>query len=181
MIHNRAFEALDRTLKDVLNCNTLPFDSKVIAFGGDFRQILPVVQNGSKQDIVNSSLSSSYTWSECKVLRLTKNMRLQLVSDSSYNMEQTKLFAQWLLDLGEGKVGGTNDGEAVIEIPDDLLIKDSLDPGSDLINFVYPSVLSNYRQPNFFEKRALLAPTNEVVQEINDRLLSIFLGNERNI
>ncbi|XP_076909136.1 uncharacterized protein LOC143566277 [Bidens hawaiensis] len=173
MIHKHAFEALDRTLKDVLNCNTLAFGGKAIVFGGDFRQILPVVQNGSRQDIVNSSLSSSYLWSECKVLRLTKNMRLNVVGDST-NMEQTKMFAQWLLDLGEGKVGGTNDGEAIIEIPDDLLINDSLDPVSELINFVYPSILSNYMQPNFYEERALLTPTNEVVQEINDRLLSMF-------
>ncbi|XP_076890293.1 uncharacterized protein LOC143541329 [Bidens hawaiensis] len=178
MIHKHAFEALDRTLKDVLNYDTLAFGGKVIVFGGDFRQILPIVQNGSRQDIVNSSLSSSYLWSECKVLRLTKNMRLNVVGDST-NMEQTKLFAQWLLDLGEGKVGGTNDGEAIIEIPDDLLINDSLDPVSELINFVYPSILSNYMQPNFFEERALLAPTNEVVQEINDRLLSMFLGDEK--
>ncbi|XP_076948000.1 uncharacterized protein LOC143620122 [Bidens hawaiensis] len=168
MIHKHAFEALDRTLKDIPN----------FVFGGDFRQILPVVQNGSRQDIVNSSISSSYLWSECKVLRLTKNMRLNVVGDST-NMEQTKLFAQWLLDLGEGKVGGTNDGEAIIEIPDDLLINDSLDPVSELINFVYPSILSNYMQPNFFEERALLAPTNELVQEINVRLLSMFPGDKK--
>ncbi|XP_076927824.1 uncharacterized protein LOC143591528 [Bidens hawaiensis] len=104
MVYKHAFEALDRTLKDVLKCNTLPFGGKVIVFGG------------------------------------------------------------------EGKVGGNNDGEASIEIPDDLLIKVSLDPVSDLINFVYPSILSNYKEPNFFEDRALLAPTNEVVQEINDRI-----------
>ncbi|XP_076932189.1 uncharacterized protein LOC143597628, partial [Bidens hawaiensis] len=178
MVHKHVFEVLDRTLKDVLKCNTLPFGGKVIVFGGDFKQILPVVQNGSRSDIFNSSLSSSYLWSECKILRLTKNMRLHVLGDPS-NMEQTKLFAQWLLDLGEGKVGGNNDGEASIVIPDDLLIKVSLDLVSDLINFVYSSILSNYKKPNFFEDRVLLAPTNEVVQEINDRLLSIFPGNEK--
>ncbi|XP_076945410.1 uncharacterized protein LOC143616478 [Bidens hawaiensis] len=36
-------------------------------------------------------------------------------------------FAEWLLELGEGKLGGDNDGNAIIDIPDDLLISDSSD------------------------------------------------------
>ncbi|MFS7972712.1 putative DNA helicase [Helianthus anomalus] len=183
MVHIHAFEALDRTLKDILTNESetnsqLPFAGKVIVFGGDFRQILPVVPNGSRQDIVNSSISSSYIWQKCKVLKLTKNMRLTLGSQAS-DIEQTKIFAQWLLDLGEGKVGGSNDGEATIDIPNDLLIADSPDPISDLINFVYPSIVDNSKQPNFFQERAILAPKNDVVQEINDRLLSIFPGDEK--
>ncbi|XP_076922526.1 uncharacterized protein LOC143584331 [Bidens hawaiensis] len=104
-------------------------------------------------------------------------MRLTIGSDSS-NIEQTRLFAKWLLDLGEGKVGGPNDGETEIEIPHDLLIKDSLYPLSDLIEFVYPDILSNYKNKEFFEERAVLAPTNEVVQQINDRLLDMLPGSE---
>ncbi|XP_076914147.1 uncharacterized protein LOC143573051 [Bidens hawaiensis] len=114
MIHKHAFEALDRILKDVLkvgNRNSCqhPFGGKVVVFGGDFRQILPVVQNGSRSDIVNASLSSSHIWSKCKVLRLTKNMRLTIGCDPS-NFEETAQFADWLLELGEGKLGGENDG-----------------------------------------------------------------------
>ncbi|XP_022019618.1 uncharacterized protein LOC110919663 [Helianthus annuus] len=71
MVHKHAFEALDRTMKDVLSVfdsrnSELPFGGKAIVFGGDFRQILPVVQNGSRQDIVNASLCSSHIWSHCK-------------------------------------------------------------------------------------------------------------------
>ncbi|XP_076934493.1 uncharacterized protein LOC143600803 [Bidens hawaiensis] len=56
MIHKHAFEALDRTLKDVMNVDlgntsgTL-FGGKVVVLGGDFRQILPVVQNGTRNDL----------------------------------------------------------------------------------------------------------------------------------
>ncbi|XP_076893885.1 uncharacterized protein LOC143546014 [Bidens hawaiensis] len=117
----------DRTLRDILGCRNQPFGGKVIVFGGDFRQILPVVQHGTRQDVA-------------------------------------RLFAKWFLDLGEGKVGGPSDGDTEIEIPDDLLIKDSLDPLSDLIEFVYPDILSNYKNKEFFEQRAVLAPTNEVVE-----------------
>ncbi|XP_022003820.2 uncharacterized protein LOC110901291 [Helianthus annuus] len=132
MIHKHAFEALDRSLKDILSDDSsnnidLPFGGKVIVFGGDFRQILPVVPNGSRQDIVNASLSSSYIWNKCKLLKLTKNMRLTVGSDKSV-IKKTKDFAKWLLDLGEGKVGGANDGDAVIDIPKDILIIDSINP-----------------------------------------------------
>ncbi|KAD4586201.1 hypothetical protein E3N88_23802 [Mikania micrantha] len=183
MVHKHAFEALDRTLKDIFTCqdkmaSQLPFGEKVIVFGGDFRQILPVVPNGSRQDIVSSSLSSSYLWTKCKVLKLTKNMRLTIGSEAS-NIQEIKTFAEWLLDIGEGKVGGFSDGEAIIHMPDDLLIADSLDPVSDLIDFVYPSILENFKKEGFFQERAILAPKNEVVQDINDRLLSIFPGEEK--
>lgn len=183
MAHKHAFEALDRSLKDILssdnyNNSQIPFGGKVIVFGGDFRQILPVIPNGSRQDIVNASLSSSYIWGNCKVLTLTKNMRLSVESQSS-DMEQTKVFAKWLLDLGEGNVGSSNDGETIIDIPQDLLITNSFDPIGSLINFVYPSILDNFDDPTYFKERAILAPKNEVVQEINDRLLSLFPGDEK--
>ncbi|XP_022856895.1 uncharacterized protein LOC111377965 [Olea europaea var. sylvestris] len=43
MINRCAFETLDKMLKDITECE-LPFDGKVVVFGGDFRQVLPVVQ-----------------------------------------------------------------------------------------------------------------------------------------
>ncbi|XP_076956770.1 uncharacterized protein LOC143632064 [Bidens hawaiensis] len=89
-------------------------------------------------------------------------MRLTVGSEA-HNTEETKIYAQWLLDLGEGNIGGSNDGDAVIEIPNDLLILDSADPISDPIDF----------------ERAILEPTNEVVDEINDRLLSMFPGDSK--
>ncbi|KAM0028816.1 putative DNA helicase Pif1, P-loop containing nucleoside triphosphate hydrolase [Helianthus debilis subsp. tardiflorus] len=183
MVHRHGFEAFDKSLKDILssddssNCQQ-PFGGKTIVFGGDFRQILPVIPSGSRQDIVNASLSSSYIWNNCKVLRLAKNVRLT-VGGELHDVEQTKVFAQWLLDLGEGNIGGSNDGEAIIEIPDDLLIMDSHDPISDLIDFVYPSIIQNFSVATFFQERAILAPTNEVVDEINDRLLSLIPGDEK--
>ncbi|XP_076904031.1 uncharacterized protein LOC143559294 [Bidens hawaiensis] len=153
MHHKHGFQALDRSLKDVLSSNLL-FGGKVVVFGGDFRQILPVVQKGSRQDIINASLCSSYIWSECNVLRLTKNPRLTM-GTPSYDVEETRLFAKLILDIGEGNIGGPNDGVATIDIPDDLLIKDLVDPD-----------------------RAILAPTNEIVDEINDSLLKFFPGDE---
>ncbi|KAI3812851.1 hypothetical protein L1987_17564 [Smallanthus sonchifolius] len=183
MVHKHAFEALDRTMKDIFSSDTsmnseIPFGGKVIVFGGDFRQILLVVPNGSRQEIVNASLVSSYIWSKCKMLTLTKNMRLTVGSQTS-NIEQTNNFVKWLLDLGEGNVGDTNDGEATIDIPEYLVINDSADPISSLMDFVYPSILHHFKDSKFFRERAILSPKNEVVHEINDRFLSLFPGEEK--
>ncbi|XP_076955208.1 uncharacterized protein LOC143629951 [Bidens hawaiensis] len=113
MVHKHGFEAVDRSLKDIFQ-SELPFGGKVIVFGGDFRQILPVVPGGSRQQIVNASLSSSYIWRHCKVLKLTKNLRL-FSSNNSFDIEKTTEFANWLLDIGEGNIGGHNTGEAIID------------------------------------------------------------------
>ncbi|XP_076904463.1 uncharacterized protein LOC143559922, partial [Bidens hawaiensis] len=135
--HKHAFQALDKSCKDVLKSKSL--------FGG-------------------------------KVLRLTKNLRLT-VGQQSADIEDTKNFSKWLLDIGEGKVGGTNDGTTKIDIPDDLLIEQCDDPIMKLIQFVYPNIQNNSQDLTYFQQRVLLAPTNEVVHEINDRLLELFHGD----
>ncbi|KAJ0947567.1 putative DNA helicase [Helianthus annuus] len=57
---------------------------------------------------------------------------------------------------------------------------DSNNHVSDLIDFVYPSIIQNFSVATFFQERAILAPTmNEVVDEINDRLLSLVPGDEK--
>ncbi|XP_021985515.1 ATP-dependent DNA helicase PIF1-like [Helianthus annuus] len=53
MIHRHAFEALDRTMKDIFKSDDsvnsdMSFGGKVMVLGGDFRQILPVKPNGSR-------------------------------------------------------------------------------------------------------------------------------------
>ena len=44
-------ESVDHTLRDLLNRNQ-PFGGITILFGGDFRQILPMIQHGSREQIV---------------------------------------------------------------------------------------------------------------------------------
>ncbi|XP_019161035.1 PREDICTED: uncharacterized protein LOC109157638 [Ipomoea nil] len=43
----------------------MTFGGKIIVFGGDFRQIIPVVPKGTRQDIVGASINSSYLWRSC--------------------------------------------------------------------------------------------------------------------
>lgn len=82
MMHKYCFEVLDQTLRDILRFKDpsnldRPFGGKTIVLGGGFRQILPVITKGTRQEIVKTTLNSSYLWPHCQVLKLTTNMRLQ--------------------------------------------------------------------------------------------------------
>lgn len=61
-------------LKDV-NESELLFGGKVVVFGGDFRQILPVIPKGTKYDSIDASLVKSYLWKSLQKIKLTINMR----------------------------------------------------------------------------------------------------------
>ncbi|PWA59710.1 ATP-dependent DNA helicase PIF2 [Artemisia annua] len=106
---------LDRSLRDVLrksrydDCQT-PFGSMTVVFGGDFRQVLPIIPKGSRQDIVIASLKQSYLWRHCKVPKLTANMRLT-VGSRHEDVSEILDFVEWILKVGDGELGGANDGE----------------------------------------------------------------------
>ncbi|XP_057760409.1 uncharacterized protein LOC130980779 [Arachis stenosperma] len=102
----------------------LPFGGKVVLLGGDFRQILPAIPMGSHQDIVQASISSSYLWQFCTVLKLSKNMRLTAGGTIEVDND-LKEFAQWLIQIGDGLAGNSTDGESEVVIPKDILINDT--------------------------------------------------------
>ncbi|XP_020252361.1 uncharacterized protein LOC109829733 [Asparagus officinalis] len=56
-----AIETVDRTLRDVMGDKRI-FGGKVVVFGGDFRQVLPIVPRGTRAETVNASLVKSYLW-----------------------------------------------------------------------------------------------------------------------
>ncbi|XP_074310825.1 uncharacterized protein LOC141646777 [Silene latifolia] len=176
MTNKFCVKALDRSLRDVMRfhnpqCADQPFGGKVVVFGGDFRQILPVVPKGSRQDIVHAALNSSYLWNSCTMLKLTKNMRLQSTSSSS-SANEVKEFSDWILNVWDGNAGECNDGEAIIPIKDDLLIKEANDPIEAIVESTYPSLHENMWVSKYFKERAILAPTNEIVAKVNDYVLS---------
>ncbi|CAH9140571.1 unnamed protein product [Cuscuta epithymum] len=177
MVHKHCFEALDRTLRDILRFQNprsleIPFGGKTIVFGGDFRQILPVIPKGTRQDIVNASINSSYLWQHTHVMRLTKNLRL-LHLPANDQTEYLVKFSEWIASIGDGTIGGPNDGFVEIEIPDEFLLKDFDDPIAKMVDCIYPSFDSVHEDPNYLKNRAILAPTLQVVDSINDYMLSL--------
>ncbi|XP_075103311.1 ATP-dependent DNA helicase RRM3 isoform X2 [Nicotiana tabacum] len=67
-------EALDALLRDIMDVDTM-FGGKVVVFGGDFRQTLPVVRNGKRKDFIYESLLYSEIWNKLEKLCLSENMR----------------------------------------------------------------------------------------------------------
>ncbi|KAL3036484.1 hypothetical protein AAZX31_01G012700 [Glycine max] len=169
MAHKFCFEALDQSLRDIItnksNSNQI-FGGKVIVFGGYFRQILPVIPRGTRSNIVNAAINSSYLWDSCEILTLTKNMRLHSNLES-VDEQETATFAKWILDIGDGIIDDENDGYATIRIPAHLLITQY----DDSISAIH------HNNPEFFKSKAILASTNETVEQINHYMLSFIPGD----
>ncbi|XP_016173423.1 uncharacterized protein LOC107615924 [Arachis ipaensis] len=126
MVSRYCYEALGKCLGDIMRCSPtyskdLPFGGKVVVLGGDFRQILPVILRGSRQDIVHSTVNSSYLWKFCQVLKLTKNMKLSVGTTAS-DQDETEQFVEWLLKVGDGLIGDNMDGESEICLLGDIVI-----------------------------------------------------------
>ncbi|XP_057452636.1 uncharacterized protein LOC130744471 [Lotus japonicus] len=182
MLNKHCFEALDRSLNDIMKTQfthgyDIPFGGKVVVLGGDFRQILPVISKGSRSEIVGSDINSSYLWKHCKVMKLAINMRLQNATSTS-SATEIKEFADWLLQVGDGTVKTIDEEETFIEIPADLLIEQCKEPLLELVNFAYPKLANNLQKNSFFQERAIIAPTLECVEEINNFMLAMIPGDE---
>lgn len=179
MAHKLCFEALDQSLRDIITDKSKSnqiFGGKVIVFGGDFCQILPVIPRGMRSDIVNVAINSSYLRDSCEILTLTKNMRLHSNLES-VDEQETATFAKWILDIGDGIIDDENDGYATIQIPAHLLITQYDDPMSAIVKSTFPNLDQHHNNPEFFKSKAILALTNETVEQINDYVLSFIPGN----
>ena len=75
MQHRHCVEAVDHTLQDIRD-NKKPFGGITVVLGGDFRQILPVIPRGVREQFVGASLRRSFLWRDIHVLTLGQNMRL---------------------------------------------------------------------------------------------------------
>ncbi|XP_028753423.1 uncharacterized protein LOC114713014, partial [Neltuma alba] len=174
MVRRYCIEAVDRTFKDIMKCDH-PFGGKCVVMGGDFRQILPVVPKGGRADIVDASINSSELWNHCRMFQLTKNMRLLSSGDHGDNLK-VQQFSEWLLQVGEGKIGLPNEGVTDIEIPSEILIQSSDNHIQSIVSVTYPNLKYHINNSEYLTNRAILAPTIEVVDQINDHVCSMLDG-----
>ncbi|KAF7807730.1 ATP-dependent DNA helicase PIF1-like [Senna tora] len=156
MAHRHCFEALDRTLRDIMHSQNValakhPFGGKVVVLGGDFRQILSVIPRAGREDIVLASLNSSIS-----------------------------RFAEWILKVGERNIGKImNDEEHEITIDDGILIDDAEDPIQAIVESTYQKLVDNFKNYVYFRERAILSPTLDDFAQVNEFMLGLLPGEER--
>ncbi|UYV80140.1 hypothetical protein LAZ67_18001816 [Cordylochernes scorpioides] len=169
MAHRRSIEALDRTLTDLRDNNSI-MGGVTFLFVGDFRQTLPVIPKGTRADEVNACLKRSHIWGSIVKLSLTINMRSHLFGDRGSS------FSQLLLELGNGTFA-THEGLISIASSDLCVLVEDI---HTLISSVYPNIGSLLTMPlSWFSERALLAPRNDAVDKINEYILCKFIAPSR--
>ena len=150
LLHRKVYEALDFTFRDIME-NDLDFGGKVIIMAGDFKQCLPVIPNGSRGQIIRSTLQRTTFWERVLLFSLTQSMRLDVDTPETWHRQMD--------ELGNGRTNPVCfrdfDGPQT-EFPEK----------SDLIESVFP----NFRNAlsTSFTQRAILATLNETVDEYNE-------------
>ncbi|KAM0823597.1 hypothetical protein ACQ4PT_070773 [Festuca glaucescens] len=186
--HRKCFEALDRSLRDVLSDHDPlladePFGGKVVVLGGDLRQILPVIEGGTRSQVVGSAITNSPLWDHVTVLHLTINQRLAVQSTDPDVQVAAAAFAQWVLSIGDGTLPAVaRQGESDptwITIPDEHLVHTDGDKIGAIVDVVYVDLLKRYSDPNYLRERAILTPTNEVAEDVNRHVLSMVPAEEK--
>jgi hypothetical protein len=89
-------------------------------------------------------------------------MCFSCISNNMEERKQLKDFVEWVLRIGDGKLA-SDDGEELIQIPNDILLQGGDDPKQTIINNTYPDLLHNYREMLFLQERAILCPRNETI------------------
>ncbi|KAM0840948.1 hypothetical protein ACQ4PT_059342 [Festuca glaucescens] len=188
MAHRKCFEALDRTLRDILSDSNAslakePFGGKIVVLGGDLRQILPVIEGGTRSQVVDAAITNSPLWRDVKVLHLTINMRLAVQTLDNGVQDEAAAFAAWVLSIGDGKVPTVaRQGESEstwITIPDEHLVHTDGDKITAIVESMYVDFLGRYSDPTYLKERAILTPTNEIAEDVNEHVLSMVPGEER--
>lgn len=146
------WECVDELLRNVMS-NDLPFGGKAFVGLGDFRQVAPVIRDGSGPAATYAnSIRSSDLWERFQILRLTAPMRY--AGDPAY--------ADWVDRVGDGlppyETTHVDDLHAAANY---LFMDDNLATSPDAVH------------------RAFLSPFNERVDRFNDLMLDKVNGDHR--
>jgi ATP-dependent DNA helicase PIF1 len=104
-------------------------------------------------------------------------MRLSVPGATVATKQEISLFNDWVLDLGEGKLPAVaRAGELSptwIDIPDDLLVRSGGSHIAAIVSAVYTNFASDFQNPVYLRQRAVLAPTNDIANEVNVHVLDM--------
>ncbi|RCN40973.1 hypothetical protein ANCCAN_13078 [Ancylostoma caninum] len=146
-----ALEAVDVLLRDIMQ-NDKPFGGKLFIIGGDFRQVLPIVEHGRREDFVDACVKRSVLWSLFKVHCLQANMRAR---------DAGRDWHDFLLDIGNAVA---NDAKGRVHVREELICT------RNIVTEIFGETIDPSETENICE-RAILAPRNVHVRKLNDEAL----------
>lgn len=169
MMNRKGVEAVHRTLQDIRE-NECLMGGILVILAGDFRQTLPVVKRGTMVDEIDACLKSSKLWKYVRKYHLTKNMRVKKTNKLSDE------FANYLLAIGNGTANSLINLETI-----DLNQRFGKLHTSQqsLVQSVYPNLNANISNHQWVSERAILAVTNEIVDNINFEIIQLVNGETR--
>ena len=163
MLHKHAFEAIDRTFRDILGISDTPFGGKAVLIGGDKKQLLPVLPRQDELASVEAFVRFSGLWESFTHLNLPpRNMRA----------EGEESFRVWLEDLGNGRIP-----PMVPERPNVILLPEEFAITDDVVESTFSRNILD--DPEELKNRAILCPKNEATFRINDRIIQQLPGREK--
>ncbi|XP_019189684.1 PREDICTED: uncharacterized protein LOC109184097 [Ipomoea nil] len=114
----------------------------------------------------------------CKVLKLTKNLRLNTVI-GTVEQQESKQFGDWIASIGDGKIGGPNDGYAEVEIPNHMLLSSDGDHIETIVRSTFPMFANGNSDASYLQGLAILAPTFNVVNSVNEYMSELHTAESR--
>jgi hypothetical protein len=164
MQHRHVMETVDCSFQDMCGSDS-PFGGLNVVFGGDFKQIVPVIVKGSCAQIVNACIQWSTLWSSMTVLHLKHNMQLNLDIEAEQN------FAKWQLEVGQGL---HTDPGGNITLPNYFCCPENT--VESLINSIYPGINAPNLPDSYFSEHTILSSKNDNVNSLNQQILNLFPG-----
>jgi hypothetical protein len=159
MLHKNHLKCINKLLQAIMK-NKLPFGGKVILFGGDMRQLLPILEEQQGMAAVaRHSVVNYEDWNQVQRYDLLQNQRA--VDDPE--------FANFVIKVGNGKhnlIPGMT--AETCEIPRRIVVESEI----ELIDRVFGG------DDTFSPMRAVLSPTNKHCREINMKVLARLQGEQ---
>ena len=127
-----------------------------------------MVKQGSRVQTIDATLKHSYIWEDSiHPLSLVQNMRLanSTVDEAEFN--------DFLIAIGNGRGDLLpNHGPFATKIPLEMTVASF----EDLFQFVFGDLQQNYKNSDWLCSRAIIAPTNNDVDIINEKMINKFPG-----
>ena len=119
--------------------------------------------------MVNACLRRSPLWRHFIVAQLRENMRARLAAGQ--DGQELEEFSRWLLQLGEGRLPGPEDG--YVQLPPRLVMDADID---SVLDWVFGGLEDRHGDRQWMASRAVLAPRNTRVDDLNAAVTERFPG-----